>query len=71
MANDYQHCSMREAKRPPDATHRVLKAIYFELAPGLDQLRESSHALVVRLDRRWCDMTLEKLALRLAGEMRE
>jgi hypothetical protein len=51
MADDYQHCSMREAPRPLDATHRVLRAIYFELAPQPDEPPGSSHALVVWLDR--------------------
>jgi hypothetical protein len=52
MAENYQHCSMREVQRPSDATHRVLKAIYFELASRSDQPLNSSHALVVWLDRR-------------------
>jgi hypothetical protein len=58
MAKDYQHCSMREAPRPSEATHRVLTAIYFELAPGPGQPPESSHALVVWLDR--CGMSKAK-----------
>ena len=51
MTDDCQHCSMREAPRPSDATHRVLRAVYFELAPQPDEPRESSHALIVWLDR--------------------
>jgi hypothetical protein len=51
MGDDSIHCSKSEAARPPDATHRVLRAIYFELALLPEEPPSKSSALIVWLNR--------------------
>jgi hypothetical protein len=51
VGDDTTHCSQREAATRPDATHRVLRAIYFELAPFPEEPPTTSSALIVWLKR--------------------
>jgi hypothetical protein len=51
VGDDTTHCSQREAATRPDATHRVLRAIYFKLAPFPEEPPSRSSALIVWLKR--------------------
>jgi len=51
MADGYQHCSQWERPRPPDATHRVIEAIYFELERPAGDSATTPGALIIWLTR--------------------